>query len=272
MFTSKDKKYLASITLLFGIGDIIGYLVLQQPALVISQTVLLLLLIALQFRTYRELDNHYQQVEALLSLFSTLKIRQPLPKMRGWAVSPDFARVVASLINEYKPKLILELGSGASTLVAGYALEEVGQGRIVSLDHDKHYADFSSSTIRQHRLQDRATVIYAPLKEMVIGNKSWLWYDIEQLKDFEAVDMLIIDGPPGTIQKLARYPALPVLFHLLSDDAIILLDDAFRHDEKETIKLWLREFADFSREELDLEKGAVVLRRQTAVEGVLSSL
>jgi predicted O-methyltransferase YrrM len=268
MFTRNEKKYLAGITLLLGTADMIGYLLLHQPALILAQTLLLLLLLALQLSMYRALDTHYQQVEALFSLFSTLPIRQSLPRMRGWAVSPDFAQVVCTLIKEHKPKLVLELGSGASTLVAGYSLEEVGQGRIISLDHDQRYATLSSSAIRQHHLQDTAAVVYAPLKEVVLGEKSWLWYDLEQVQHVEPIDMLIIDGPPGITQKLARYPALPILFRLLSNDAVILLDDAFRRDEKETVKRWLREFADFSLEELDLEKGAVVMRRQTTVEGI----
>ncbi|SRR5579883_214309 len=265
MLTSKDKKYLVIIAGLLCIGSIIGYLIIQQQAFIISLAVVLLLSLALHFRTYRELDTSYQQVEALFSLFFTLKIRHPLPRMRGWAISPDFAEVITSLIKERKPGLVMELGSGVSTLVAGYCLEEIGQGRVVSLDHDKHYAACSSSALLKHRLQDTATIIYAPLKEVVIGDKTWLWYDTEHLRNFGQIDMLIVDGPPGTTQKLARYPALPLLHNLLSDDAVVLLDDTHRRDEKQTIQLWMQEFAGFSMEEMDLEKGAVILRRQPNV-------
>jgi hypothetical protein len=83
--------------------------------------------------------------------------------------------------------------------------------------------------------------------------------------------MLIIDGPPGNIQHLARYPALPLLFHLLSDDVVVLLDDAFRADEREIVKRWLKEFGGFSLEEIDAEKGAAILRRQSAVQSSASA-
>jgi len=74
--------------------------------------------------------------------------------------------------------------------------------------------------------------------------------------------MLIIDDPPSRMQKLARYPAIPILFHLLSEDVVVLLDDACRTDEREIIKLWLKELGAFSLEEIDTEKDAAILQRQ----------
>jgi hypothetical protein len=36
---------------------------------------------------------------------------------------------------------------------------------------------------------------------------------------------------------MARYPALPLLFDKMSDEAVIILDDTFREDEKNIIDL-----------------------------------
>lgn len=269
-FTRRQFIALVIVTLLFGVGNILGYLVLQQLSPLVSQTMMLALIIAMLLilhnaqkrRLDKKLDNTYQQIEALFSLFSTLKFRHPLPTMGGWAITPDFAKAVTALIKEHKPKLVLELGSGVSTLVSAYSLQDGGQGRVVSFEHEKQFAAISSASLLKHGMQDSATVIYAPLKEIVQAGKTWLWYDIAQLGTLEHIDMVIVDGPPATTQKLARYPALPVLYPLLSDDAVILVDDAFREDEQQMVKLWLQEFADFSMEELDLEKGGVILRRQ----------
>src|SRR5205823_13858007 len=136
------------------------------------------------------------------------------PPMRGWAISPDFASIIMSCVREHKPKLVLEVGSGVSTLVTAYCLQEIGEGAVVSLDHDKQFAAISAANVAKHQLQDIATVIYAPLKEVVIQDKSWLWYDTEYLRNLGPIDILIIDGPLGGTQRLARYPALPILFHL----------------------------------------------------------
>jgi hypothetical protein len=77
-------------------------------------------------------DKLYQQLEALTSLTSILPIRYPLPPMRGWAISPDFGVLLVSEILNKKPHVVVELGSGVSTLLIAYCLELVGHGRVVS--------------------------------------------------------------------------------------------------------------------------------------------
>lgn len=270
----KDQIFLVVSLVLFSVGMIVGWLVIRQTILLVSQVVMCFLLVAILIESHRRTqsdlkylqESYYHQFESLFYLFSTLKFRHPLPGMRGWAISPDFANVVISLIREHKPKLLLEVGSGVSTLVTAYCLEEIGQGNVVSLDHDEQFAGISAANILKHQLQATATVIYAPLKEVAIDGKAWLWYDTKKLRNLGPIDMLIVDGPPGTTQKLARFPALPVLLPLLSENVVILLDDAFRSDEREIIKLWLKEFPNFTMREYDTEKGTVVLQRRKRAE------
>jgi predicted O-methyltransferase YrrM len=272
MYFGKKRKLIVVIAfLLFLVASIAGWLVIHQAVLLIALVVIVGLALTILIENHRgiqiqlqEFQKSYRQVESLFYLFSTLKVRHPFPPMRGSAVSPDFANIIISCVKERKPKLVVEAGSGVSTLITAYCLQEIGNGAVVSLDHDKKFAAISAANIAKHELQDVANIIYAPLREVVIQSKTWLWYDTQHLQDLGPIDLLIIDGPPGTTQRLARFPALPILNHLLSDDAIILLDDAFRPDEREIVRLWLKEFGGFSLEEIDVEKGAVILRRQSA--------
>ena len=261
-----DKIFIAALALLFVTTFIVGWLLLHQAVLFLPLAMMAGLLMLAQTIYYLEIKRelgqpheNYRQVEALFSLFSTLKLRHPLPPMRVWPISPDFANIVISLIGEHRPGLVLEMGSGVSTLVAAYSLQEIKEGVVVSLEHDERFAAISAANVAKHGLQNIATITYAPLKEVTIQGKSWLWYDVKQLEKLAPIDMLIIDGPPMATQRLARYPALPLLFHRLSDDAVILLDDAGRKDEKEIVKRWLREFDGFCLEKIDTEKGAAVL-------------
>lgn len=253
---------------------------------------LLLGIVALQLETYRRLqkrpgevtqqirrsldqqtwdlskamDRHYRQIEALSTLLPLIRPRHPLPAMRDWAVSPDFAALVVTLIEEHKPKLIVEASSGVSTLVAGYRLEQAGEGRVVSLEHDANHAAISAANVGRHGLSDRAEVVHAPLKEVALKGKTWLWYDTAALADRGPIDMVIVDGPPMDIQDLARYPALPVLWDRLSEDAILVLDDAARPGEQEIVNRWMQEFPGLEREYHPCEKGAVVLRRKPSAK------
>jgi predicted O-methyltransferase YrrM len=213
-------------------------------------------------RQRRAQARDYRQIESLFSLFAVLRIEHPLPPMRGWAVSPDLAATLVSLILERKPGFVLELGSGVSTLLAAYTLKKVGSGRILSLEHDEAYAAASAEDLRRHGLEGFASIRHAPLRPLTLNGQSWLWYDPALLDDVKAIDLALIDGPPGDLQRLARYPALPVLMPRLSPDAEVVMDDYRRRDEREIASRWLREFEEFSGREVDTEKGAIVLSRR----------
>jgi O-antigen/teichoic acid export membrane protein/predicted O-methyltransferase YrrM len=217
---------------------------------------------AVQLEVYRRSQaRNYRQIESLFSLFSLLKISHPLPPMRGWAISPDFAAIAMSLIYEVRPRCIVEAGSGVSTIITGYCLKELGAGHVIALEQDEAFAAITQENIRRHGLESYASVRYAPLKKILLDGKEWLWYDTEQLADVTSVDMAVIDGPPGNIQKWARYPALPVLVDRLSKHAVIVMDDCFRHDEKETVRAWQKNFDGFVAQQLSTEKVTIVLRR-----------
>ena len=206
-------------------------------------------------------ENLYQQLEALISITSILPLRSPLPPMRGWAISPDFGVLLLAEILKKKPQRVLELGSGVSTLLIAYGLEKTGHGKVVSFDHDLNYCEKSRDRVTEHQLGNIAEVVHAPLKEVRLNQGNWDWYDTARIDPDFKIDLLVIDGPPGQIQDISRYPALPLLHEYFSDDMTILLDDARRTDEQTIVNMWTREFPEFDHEYIAAEKGAAVLRR-----------
>ena len=211
-------------------------------------------------RTQIENFHHYRQMEALLNLHSLLDLRAPLPPMRLWAASPDFALKVMQVIHTHQPQTILELGSGSSTLIASYCLETIGNGHIISLDHEAIFAQATRNLLSQHSLSQWAEVVHAPLQNITLGWKSMRWYTQDALASLEAVDLLIVDGPPETTNPMARYPAVPLLIDKLKPGAHILIDDAMRPDEVTMVQRWL---ADYPLEQIEAtanEKGVILLR------------
>lgn len=208
--------------------------------------------------------DEFHQVEALFSLYNTLDIRHPLPPMRGWAISPDFASLLIRVIQQRRPELIVEASCGVSTLIAAYALRSLGTGRIVSLEHSESHVLETRRHIEHHGLGDIASVIHAPLTKHTIENEVWLWYDLACIADVVAggLEMLVIDGPPMDVQPLARFPALPLLMDRFDKSVVVLLDDAARDEEKRTVARWLELFEEFEHEYLISEKGASILRRK----------
>ncbi len=213
----------------------------------------------------RDVADLYTQIEALHGLHLTLGLTTPLPPMRGWAVSPDFGVLLVSTIRELRPRTIVEASSGVSSVISGICLKELGgAGCVVSLEHDEEYVQRSRDALQFHGLGGIVSVEHAPLVEHVLGGQAYIWYDTTAVDRLESIDLLVIDGPPGPLGPLIRYPALPLLVGRLSPNAVVLLDDAARAAEREIVDRWVAEYPDFRVRYVDTEKGAVVLSRISA--------
>jgi predicted O-methyltransferase YrrM len=207
-------------------------------------------------------ENDYRQLEALLQLQRMLPGDTPLPPFRDWAISPDFALSLAGLLVALRPGLVVELGSGLSSLVIGMMLRRIGRGHLLSLESDEAFASRTRQQIVLAGLADRVEVRHAPLREHRLQGETWSWYDFSTDALREPIDLLVVDGPPRTVHPLVRYPALPVLHAKLSPAAVVLLDDAKREGEKQVVARWQREFPELELELLPHEKGTAVLRRR----------
>ena len=212
--------------------------------------------------THQRLKNESAQLESLMSLhFSLQSDTPPLPDTRGWAASPDFLKLTASLIHQEQPNLIVEAGSGVSTIVCGRILRR-RSGRVTSLEHERTYKEKNSRLVEGHGLSETCNVRHTPLVSQKINGEMWQWYDLDRLRFDYPIDFLLIDGPPTDVQGLSRYPALPLLFEKMGENAFIVLDDGDRDEESQIVQRWTTEYPSLSATYHPLEKGAFVLRRE----------
>ena len=238
----------------------------QLPYILIFSSALAI--VALSWRLYRGIhrstrelgDKYFRQTEALIGLYGTLDIQQPLPRTRVTAASPDFLHLLAMEIFKRRPQIIVEVGSGTSTLIAAYCLKKIGRGKIISLDHLEQYADITRQTIQSHGLEDFADVNFAPLKTYSINGEEARWYDDSSLEAVKSIDLLIVDGPPADIAPLARYPAVPLLSGKFCDETVVLLDDGDRPDETKIVSLWKENFG-LNSSRQPMEKGAFLCKQ-----------
>lgn len=267
---TQDPKYFAfgrEVYLAWALWAVASFLLIlaEQIGLILSLVTLGILVLATLLRIYHKLQieqvRHYWQTEALFSIYSTLRIEHPLPPMRLWAASPDFLVLAISLIRRHKPQVIFEVGSGVSTLLAGYCLRAQGSGQVISLEHEMRFTEVTRDNILAHGLQDYASVRHAPLQAQVIEGETRMWYDTSALADLPGIDLLVVDGPPEGTQAMARYPALPMLFAKLNEGAYILVDDFMRDDEYAMVNQWLSDYDLTVVQTYANEKGAVILRK-----------
>ncbi len=209
----------------------------------------------------RDISTTYRQLEAHLQLRDLISVTGPTPPLRGWAASPD---VIAFLVRETRrlqPELILECGSGASTVWLAMACRSAGLStHIVSLEHDPGFAAETERLLSDCGVEDVAEVRLAPLESVELGSYEGLWYSQSAITDLQNIGLVFVDGPPGTTAPMARYPALPILRPRLAPGAVLVLDDLIRDEEKETVARWREEFPELLIDRHSFEKGAAVVR------------
>jgi predicted O-methyltransferase YrrM len=184
-----------------------------------------------------------------------------MPSSGGFALNPTDLLDLLHLVRTRKPRLVVELGSGTSTVWMAYLMQQIG-GKLISLDHDHGYAEKTRAALAQHGLTEVAEVRDAPLRPVVLDGRTFPWYDVDALADLSDVDLLVIDGPPEKTGPDARYPALRVLEKQLADEATILFDDAHRPAEQAALAKWLDTIEGLTREGEALGRHAVLSYRR----------
>ena len=182
----------------------------------------------------------YRQQHALIQI-RPLMGELPLD-LSGWAADAILIHNAVRIIVEIRPRLILECGSGKSTIILGRCLRTLGHGTLISLDHDPTYAQRTRELLQLHGLEEIVTIVTAPLVPSRNGTTDYLWYGPEyEPLITRPIEVLLVDGPPGSSAPLARYPAVPLLQSRLAPECWILLDDGDRLDERAIAHTWSTE-------------------------------
>lgn len=241
----------------WGIGGLI--IAAAVPFFAFTYLVFEILLRLVNEKKSREVD--YEQVQALVALYSTLKLEMPLFNLRRFALCPDSAALYMYLVKTYKPKTILELGSGMSTVISGKILERYEGGRVIAIDNDAHWTEQTKEILATHDIKTNVEVRHAPLEPVEVDGVTRNWYSLRAFEDLENIDMLLVDGPIDSSDTGNRTPALHLLKDKLSPNTVVICDDTFRLKWKQFVKDWAKE-NDFDYDEpYPNERQTVVLRR-----------
>ncbi|MCG7877257.1 MAG: class I SAM-dependent methyltransferase [Candidatus Thiodiazotropha taylori] len=192
------------------------------------------------------------------SLQTQLDLHQGVPYSPNWSAEADFIQLIVDACLKLRPRQILECGSGLTTLMLARCCQINGEGRVISLEDGLQYVDNTRAYIDRYGLGSHATVVHAPLQDRVVDGALYSWYATDAIPE-TGIDMLVIDGPSGFIQKHSRYPVLPVCYPRLADHCAIYLDDAAREDEQAIVAMWQSRFPDLKHEFHATSRGCSVL-------------
>jgi len=198
-------------------------------------------------------------LETYHALRQKLGFTHNLPYTKDWSAAADFLELIADYCLATQPLNIVECSSGLSTLILARCCKINQYGKVTSLENGKEYASNTREIISKYSLDDYATIIDAPLCNMKIQGNDYQWYQTTK-NSLTNIDLLIIDGPNGYIQKNSRYPALPILHPFFAEQCTVFLDDAAREDEQEIVAQWQQQYQPTSYEYIETERGCAVLK------------
>lgn len=213
-------------------------------------------------RVEGEVAESSVEVQTAISL-GALEFKFPV-FLNDASIDSFHARRLISELVARNPKTILELGSGSSSTVIARAMQLMGPQEYIhiSIDHDKDFLTLSERLAQLNGVDGGVVFCHCPLGE--VGDSGFVWYTgVPELVGDRTIDLLVIDGPPAyeEADRSARYPALPTVHRLLSANCAIILDDANRAGERETIERWRSEYPEFSVTIDERGKGVAVLYR-----------
>ncbi len=189
------------------------------------------------FRLYNKLDNNEKIIKEIhnAQLFNSTISDSKWLLNKGfspgrWAVGYIFLYVLYRILDETRPKRIIEFGIGQSTKMLNQFSDFNNEARIISFEHDLEWIDFFSRTVipsgnLEIRKVDLVASEYKGFKSMV--------YDMSSIND-EKFDLILLDGPYGAKRFSRNHIMKLIPGNIDSNNFCILMDDYDRLGEKET--------------------------------------
>ena len=196
------------------------------------------------------------------------------PALGVWSLEGDTALSLVRLVDE-DPRIIVELGSGASTLVIARRLAHHGRGHLYSIDHQMGYQDSVQANIERAGLSAYVTFVCAPLAEHIYAGETVHWYDTSVILGHlgtAKASLVLVDGPPSAREE-TRWPAIYALAPVLGPQTQFIVDDGRRTGETRLARRWCGDFPSAELYWLDTVRGAWLVKNAlaaTATDGALA--
>lgn len=145
----------------------------------------------------------------------------------------SFLYILYRILNEIKPKNILELGLGQTTKMTSQYVSYFKNSNLIVIEDNKQWVDIFSNFIS---LTNNIKLCHVDKEKVSIDSSDcWKYKNFDSFLDKKLFDFVIIDGPIGYDQK---YPRSNIwdLINYLNKEFIIIFDDYERIGEQNTCK------------------------------------
>jgi glycosyltransferase involved in cell wall biosynthesis len=172
----------------------------------------------------------------------------------SWTITPTLARHLEDRLSVARPRRLLELGSGNSTVILAEHARRTG-ATVTTLEHDPAYLARTVQLLETLDLRSQVDLRLAPIETLKdpVGNRHpWYRTSLDGTYDF-----VLVDGPP---LRIGRDGTLFGVANHLAVSWELWLDDGFREHEQHCLELW-QGLLPFEAQLYDIDyKGLWVLR------------
>lgn len=161
-----------------------------------------------------------------------LEIPSELNLRGDWSLGEEAFETIVSIFAEFKPKRIVEFGSGVSSIRLALAFPD---SEIISMDHDENFFKATCALREKWAPESRLEIRHAPLKYQWFAGCRYLSYDKVEIPG--PIDAAVIDGPPVFTLR-GREACLYQIYDRLKTGGLAILDDYRRAEEKAVVRNW----------------------------------
>ena len=150
-----------------------------------------------------------------------------------WAGNYAFFYVLNRILNDYKPKSILEFGLGESSkFITSYLKNSLKESNHLIIEQNE---EWSKLFLKGFSLSSNSKIEVNPLiKKEVKGYKVNSYSNLNHLLN-KKFDLYVVDGPFGS-PNYSRYQIVEIAENFSKlDEFVIILDDYQRRGEQETV-------------------------------------
>lgn len=190
--------------------------------------------------TRADLDRLYERVAAAVQIQGALNGLPVVRPMPGWALSSDAIVEILCDLQERPNPVLVEFGSGQSTVIFAAWFRARGCGRFVSFEHDPAHAEAIGRQLEAAKLVAQVELNVIPLADRaavdgLAASKSYALPDT-----FPGVDVALVDGPSYFFGESTRYHPLTWSIERLNPGGAAYLDDTIRPQEKRILEVLAR--------------------------------
>ncbi len=157
--------------------------------------------------------------------------------LSGGAANYSFIYFLFRILNEIKPKKILECGIGQTSKLSSQYAAYYPEISLKLIEHNTKWLSFFKEQIS---LSENIEFITPETKEVIYKNKKTNSYiELSNKIGNNLFDLIIIDGPEGS-ERYSRIYAVELTLSHLSKSFVIIIDDCDRKGEMETARECMR--------------------------------